>query len=44
MIIKNVPKLFGTLKELLAGRPTTNPNTKIYVGVGWIRFCYFLNI
>lgn len=35
---------FGTLKESMEERPPTNPNTKIYVGVGCIRFCYFLNI
>lgn len=30
-------KTFGTLKELMADKPTTNPNTKIYVGVGWVK-------
>ena len=26
----------------VADKPTTNPNTKIYVGVGWIKLSFIL--
>lgn len=28
---------FGTLKESLADKPIINPNTKIYIGTGWMK-------
>ena len=36
-ILQKTPKPSNRFGLSLAGRLTTNPNTKIYVGVGWVK-------